>query len=357
MRIVVVGATGNVGTAVVRALLATPQVDSVVGVARRPVSDADSPAALTSQRLEWRTADIGTDPLEPVFAEADCVVHLAWLFQPTHHPSVTWANNVGGASRVFDAVRRQRVPTLVSVSSIAAYSPRDGDEPTDESWPTHGASVAPYATQKAYQERLLDALERDAPLCRVVRMRPAFIFQRDAATQQRRLFGGPFVPGRLVRPAIIPILPFPYDLTLQTIHADDVASAITSAILLPVSGAFNLAAEPVLDKDSVAALLRARPVVVPASLVRAGLAAAWRLHLAPADPWLFDALMRLPTLSIERARRELDWRPTVPADEALGEFLVGLREGATGTTPPLSGEASGPGRIHELATGVGERAD
>jgi uncharacterized protein YbjT (DUF2867 family) len=36
MRIVVTGATGNVGTAVVRALADEPRVDAITGVARRP---------------------------------------------------------------------------------------------------------------------------------------------------------------------------------------------------------------------------------------------------------------------------------------------------------------------------------
>jgi len=355
MRVIVVGATGNVGTALVRKLVDTPEVDSVVGVARREVS-ADY-AARTSQRCEWVTADIRTDPLRPLFASADCVVHLAWLFQPTHQPDVTWSNNVGGAARVFEAVQQEHVAKLVCLSSIAAYSPRDSDEPTDETWPTDGASTSPYATQKAYLERLLDTVEREATWCQVVRMRPAFIFQRAAATQQRRLFGGPLVPGRLIRPGRVPLLPFPSGLTFQTVHADDVASAITASVLRPVSGAFNLAAEPVLDKTRTAALLRSRPVPVPAALVRGLLAAAWRSHLVPADPWLFDALMRLPTLSVERARTELGWQPTVTADAALGEFLSGLRAGATGPTPPLSGEVSGPARVNEVATGVGEQAD
>lgn len=34
---------------------------------------------------------------------------------------------------------------------------------------------------------------------RVVRLRPALIFKRESATEQRRYFGGPFVPGSLLR--------------------------------------------------------------------------------------------------------------------------------------------------------------
>jgi hypothetical protein len=61
LRVVVVGATGNVGTSVVRALVADPNVASVVGVARR--APATWPA---SPNVTWRSADIVTDALAPV---------------------------------------------------------------------------------------------------------------------------------------------------------------------------------------------------------------------------------------------------------------------------------------------------
>ena len=43
MRIAVVGASGNVGTAVLRRLAAEPSVAEIVGIARRPPTDAGAP--------------------------------------------------------------------------------------------------------------------------------------------------------------------------------------------------------------------------------------------------------------------------------------------------------------------------
>ena len=40
--------------------------------------------------------------------------------------------------------------------------------------------------------------ERDNPGRRVMRLRPGFIFKRESASQQRRLFAGPFLPAQLV---------------------------------------------------------------------------------------------------------------------------------------------------------------
>jgi nucleoside-diphosphate-sugar epimerase len=351
MRIVVTGASGNLGSRLVPALLDDPAVESVVALARRTPTEGRP----TSERLTWASADVADDDLVPILRGADCVVHLAWLFQPTHQPDLTWRANAVGTSRLLDAVAEAGVRAVVVASSIGAYSPRTSLSPVTEDWPTHGPSKASYAREKAYVERLLDAFEARHSEARVVRMRPAFIFQRAAATQQRRLFAGPLVPGSLVRPSLLPVLPVPRGLHLQALHADDAAQAFRLAATLPVSGAFNIAAEPVLHPDDLAALFDARAVEVPPRLVRPVLSAAWSAHLVPAAPDLLDAVLRLPIMDTARARLELGWVPRTGAAEAVAELLTGLREGATGDTPPLSGRAGGRGRAHEVATGVGER--
>ncbi len=225
MRVVVVGATGNIGTAVVDALRGEPEVDSIVGVARR------GPGELPPG-VEFHRADIRTDDLVAAFRGADAVVHLAWLFQPTHRPADTWDNNVIGAERVLAAASAAGVRTLVCASSVAAYSPARDDEPVRETWPTDGWPLAAYPREKAYVERVLDAFERAHLEMRVVRMRPSFVFQRSSASQQRRLFAGPLVPNALVRPGL-PILPVPKGLRFQAVHSADAGRAFAHAVVLP----------------------------------------------------------------------------------------------------------------------------
>lgn len=354
MRVIVVGMTGNIGTALLRRLTSTESVDEIVGVSRRPVDDDMKRSA--SPKVRWEQADVARDPLDALFDGADCVVHLGWLFQPSHRPTVTWITNVVGASRVFETATRAGVGALVYASSVGAYSARCGDDRVDETWPTNSASASGYTVQKAYVERLLDVVEERAT-CRIVRFRPAFVFQHDAASQQRRLFAGPFVPGSLLAPGRLPFVPYPRGVTFQTIHADDVAAAVATALTRPVHGAFNLAAEPVLDRDRVGEVLKTRTVEVPVPVMRTLLSTAWRSHVAPAEPLLFDAFTRLPTMSTERARRELGWRPRVSAQDALRAFLEGVAHGASGPTPPLSEDAGGPARVREVLSGVGETED
>lgn len=185
MRVVVVGASGNAGTSLLRRLADEPAVDSVLGVARRLPE-------LEFAKTEWAPADVAEDDLVPLFRGADAVVHLAWQIQPSHDLNQLWRVNVDGSTRVFRAVAEADVPALVYASSIGAYSPGPKDRGVDESWPTNGISTSFYARHKAEVERRLDRWERENPERRSVRLRPALKFKREAGAGVRRLFFGPF---------------------------------------------------------------------------------------------------------------------------------------------------------------------
>lgn len=338
-RVVVTGATGNVGTSVVRALAAEPDIGSVLGLARRK-------PALEITKVEWDTIDLSRadseDRLAGLLHGAYAVVHLAWRFQPTHDPVVTWRSNVLGSRRVFDAVARGGIPALVHASSVGAYSPGPKDEPgVDEQWPTDGWPDAAYCREKAYLERVLDTFELRHPQIRVVRMRPGFLFKETAAPEQRRIFAGRYAPGPLLRPDLLPFVPDLDGLRFQVLHTADAADAYRLAVLRDVRGPFNLAADPVIDARTLADLFDARIVRIPRALVRTALSAAWRARAVPASPHLFDAVLRLPVLDSTRAHEVLGWQPTRTAEDALSAFLRGVRTGAGEDTAPLAGRKTG----------------
>ncbi|GAA1882735.1 NAD-dependent epimerase/dehydratase family protein [Actinomadura bangladeshensis] len=357
MRVVVTGATGNIGTSTLRALAEDPAVTAVTGLSRRepgPGAARETDPAGTG-KIEWAEADVTDSDLVPLLRGADVVIHLAWLFQPTHRPAVTWDANVVGSGRVFDAAAEAGVRALVYSSSVGAYSPGPKDRAVDESWPTHGWPGAAYSREKSYVERLLDAFETANPGCRVVRIRPGFIFERQSASEQRRLFAGPLLPGRLARPDLIPFVPDMPGLRMQFLHSADAGQAFRLAATRDVRGAFNIAADPVMDAAEIADVLGARTVRVPQRGVRALIAAAWNLHLVPASPGLFELAMQIPVMDTGRARAELGWAPRHSAREAFSEFVDGLRAGAGRDTPPLAPGTGGPARAREFASGVGRR--
>jgi nucleoside-diphosphate-sugar epimerase len=347
MRVAVTGATGNVGTALLRALAAEDAVSEIVGIARR-VPPGGAP------KTTWARADVATDDLVPLLRGAACVVHLAWLIQPGRDETVTYATNVTGSARVFEAAARAGVPALVYASSVGAYAPGPKDRGVDESWPATGIETSFYARHKAAVERSLSSFEAAHPEIRVVRLRPGLIFQRAAATGIRRLFAGPFLPSALLRDRLVPVVPRHPRLRAQAVHADDVADAYRRAIVTErARGAFNVAADPPLDGDVVARLLGARAVDVPARALRGPAALAYRLRLQPSEPGWVDMALAVPLLDCTRARDELGWAPRRGADDAFIELFDGMREGAGHPTPPLDPATSGPLRVREVLTGVG----
>lgn len=332
MRVVVTGASGNIGSATIRELTAGGRHE-VVGVARRRPELSDR--AVAEGSVTWRTADVGTDDLDPLLDGADAVVHLAWQFQPTHRPEETWRTNAVGTRRLLAAVRRRRVPALVCASSVVAYSPAHHDDPVDEGWETDGSSSAAYCREKAYNERVLDAFESTVAGIRVVRLRPAFVFQRSAASEQRRIFGGALLRPWMLDRRMIPALPVPRGMRLQAVHAEDVARAVVAAVERPVTGPFNLAADGVLRREELGDLVGAPTVEVPRRLLSGAFDLGWFAHLVGVPGSLADALLAVPLLATDRARAELDWRPRHTAEEAVEAFLSGAARSAGSGMPPL----------------------
>jgi UDP-glucose 4-epimerase len=350
MRVVVTGATGNVGTSVLRALEADTSVRSVLGIARR------LPEPTSNSKVEWVSADIVTDDLRGHFEGADAVVHLAWAIQPSRDEPQLRAINIGGTARVLAAVADAGTPSLVYASSVGAYSPGPKDRAVDESWPTGGIATSFYSRHKAEVEGMLDRFERQNPSTRVVRLRPALIFKGDAASEIRRLFAGPFVPTPLLRRQLIPVVPRIARLRFQAVHSLDVADAYRAALVNgDAAGAFNVAADPVLDPDELANLLHARTLPVPVRGVRALTDLTWRLRLQPTPPGWVDMALGVPIMDVSRAREILGWQPQRSSREALMELIEGMRTGRGAPTPTLSPDAGGPARSGEVLTGVGAR--
>lgn len=349
MRIVVVGQSGNVGTAVLRALLAAEQVDSVLGVARRLPDRTAAPY----RDAEWAPVDISdpdeesvADRLATLFRGADAVVHLAWLIQPNRERDLLRRTNVDGTRRVAEAVVRAGVPHLVVASSVAAYTPVDDDEPRRESWQTTGIPTSHYSVDKAAQERVLDELERDHPEVAVARLRTALVFQGDAGHEIVRYFVGPFVPLSLLHDHRLPVAPLPAGVRAQAVHADDAADAYLRVVLERATGAFNVAAHDLLRASDLATILdHGRLVELPPRAVRAALALAYSAHAVPTDPGWVDMAMGVPVMDTTRATSELGWQPRHSAAEALEELVAGMAEGrGLGSAPmrPSPRVAVGP---------------
>lgn len=340
------------GTAVLRRLDTEPGVEAVTGVARRvPPRSAGAPY----DRVDWLAVDVGepqsVTALADAFAGAAAVIHLAWQIQPSHDRQRLRRTNVTGTGHVAEAAVRAGVPALVVASSVGAYAPGPKDRPVDERWPVTGVPASTYSQDKVEVEALLDRVEQDHPGLRVVRLRPALTFQRAAASQIARFFVGPLAPLTLLRYRRVPLLPGGPALRVQGVHADDVAQAYARAAMSDVRGAFNIAADPVLDAASLGPVLHGRAVPVPPALLRAGAALTWHARLQPVEPGWIDLASSCPLLDTARAARELGWRARTDAREALMELVAGMADSAGNPTAPLRPRPPATARLAAMLAG------
>jgi len=319
MRVVVTGATGNVGSALVPALAARPEIDEVVGLARRP-------PAWDVPKVKWEAADVLRDDLLAVFRDAAVVIHLVWIIQPSRDAEYQRHVNIGGLERVLAAVRGAGVRRFIHTSSVGAYSRAPRDHTVGESWPTDGMAALPYSWQKAYGERLVERFAAECHDCTVACIRPSLVMQRAAGREVARYFLGPLVPPVVLQPDVILRVLDRGPIRLQTVHATDLARAFVLATCSDVTGAFNVAGRGVVGVD--------RPSVQRVAQTLAATTFAARLQ--PTGRGWVEAAAHLPLMDTGRIERELGWYPEWSTRDALRDLLVGMHERATGPTPALA---------------------
>ena len=330
-RVVITGASGNVGTALLRRLASETGYE-VHGIVRRIPPPTDAYAGARWHQLDIAEPQAVTH-LQKLFRRAHCVVHLAWAFEPIRDRQYRKAVGIDGSSNVLIGAHAADVRHLVYVSSAAAYAPAPGRR-VDESWRTTGIPTSTYSLLKSAVEGLLDDYCRAGDGVAITRLRPGFILQRQAAASIRRLMFPSYLPPRWLRLLPAVMVPATGSLQVPVLHADDVADACLRAIQRRAVGAFNLSAEPPVQPQHLAKALGPMPMPVPTWLARSLIDAAWRARLQPIEPGWIDLISSMPLLNTERAQAILGWRPRHTAHQALTELAEGLRRNE-GTASPV----------------------
>ncbi len=323
LTVAVTGPTGTFGHGLIPLLQADDRVERIIGIARRPFD----PAEQGWTKMEYRQGDVRDEAaLEQAFADADVVVHLAFMITGTSDRETTRAINVDGTLNVFRAAAAAGAERFVYASSVAAYGfHADNPVPMDEKWPTRPASKLFYAQEKAELEELLQTESAAHPDMAMYLLRPPVVLGPNAVGG-KELLPGPLAPlGRALAdaisglpvklPAVVPSVP------LQLIHEDDVGSALMQCILAAgPPGAYNIAADDVLTATEVARELGFAAVGVPAGLAHGAARAIAAIPMPdvvpPATEWV-EALAHPAIMDTRKAKHELHWTPKFTAVEAL----------------------------------------
>ncbi|TLP98002.1 NAD-dependent epimerase/dehydratase family protein [Nesterenkonia salmonea] len=353
MRVVVVGATGNAGSAVLEELSDREEITSVLGLARRLPETACEPFS----HAEWATVDIqfpdSVKTLTKLFSGADAVIHLGWLIQPNSKRELLRRVNVDGTEHVLKAAAEASVNRIAVASSVGAYSAVDDDQPRDESWGTEGISGSHYSEDKAAQERVMDEFEALHPDIALARLRPGLIFQAEAGAEIQRYFAGRLAPVQLLQKVSPPLVPIPHGIRTQAVHARDVAKAYVEAIIRGARGAFNIASDDLLTGEAIASIVSGRSagrasIALPFPPLKPLVRAAHRARVLPMDEGWLEMARHAPVMDTSRARSILDWHPEASGSDALAELLEGLASGEGHGSIPLRPRSQSATNEHPL---------
>jgi nucleoside-diphosphate-sugar epimerase len=327
----VTGPTGTFGYGLMPLLQAEPRISRIVGIARRPFD----PEEHGWTKMQYRRGDVrDQDALREAFADADVVVHLAFMITGTASARTIRAINIEGTLNAFRAARDAGAERFVYASSVAAYGFHpDNPVGMKEDWPVRPAARLFYAKEKAELEQLLqdDAAQNDLPALYL--LRPPIVLGPHAVGAKDALPGPVAEAGRRVLDFVgrlpVPIPVLTAGVQLQFIHEEDVGRALLRCVLGEgPPGAYNIAGDGVLTGADVARELGLAPLSIPARVVHTAARAAASLPRPPLVPpvteWV-EAISHPAIMDTTKARTELGWTPRFSGLEALRDTL--RREG------------------------------
>lgn len=296
MKIAVTGGSGELGTLVLRRLVADRKVKEVVSIDLRP-------PLVASSKLRAVSMDVRNPEIVRHFEGCAAVFHFAFLVATFPGRAEFDSVNVAGSKNVLHAVVKAGVPQVIYASSVAAYGVVPGHPvPILETSPRIHQPDFAYSANKWEVEAFLDDFEKEHPALLVARLRPCILI----GARMEHPLG--FTLRRRRIPETGQVFPVVWD--------EDVADGAMLCLEKKAHGAFNMVADELIPVSELAAATGFKVLHSPGNVLR-----AWarlspllaRFHLASQmDPaWIEKGTVKI-VASSEKAKRELGWKPRCP---------------------------------------------
>jgi len=321
--VLVTGATGFVGSAVARRLLARGRK---VRVLVRRTSDKTNLKDLAVEMREGALEDATS--LADALAGCGALFHVAADYRLfVSNPDTMYRANVDGTRALMEAALAQGVERIVYTSSVATLGIDSGGAPANETTPsTLDDMIGPYKRSKFLAEAIVRTMAREQGL-------PAVIVNPSTPIGPRDI--KPTPTGRLVVEAASGRMPAFVDTGLNLVHVDDVAvghllaeerGRIGERYIL---GGENLALREILRRIAVLVGRRPPRIGLPVRPLMPVAAIAETLaRVTGKEPFVTRDGLRLARKSMyfssDRAMKGLGYAPR-PVDQALSDAVVWFR--------------------------------
>lgn len=329
MKVLVTGANGFLGQAIVRRLLADGH--SVRALLRSGRTLAEFPT------VEVVVGDLCDEAsIQAAVAGMEGVVHAAAHVATTGTWELFAEANIRGTRRVIRAARAAGARRIVHISSLSVYDvPRDGVTVNEDSaYESEANGRGHYSRSKLAADRLaLWEARHGAP---VVVLRPGLLYgpgrRPPLARQSFDVLGWKLILARRDYP-----LPFS--------HVDNVADAVLLALAAAdtvVAQAFTIVDANVAQRELAAEYRRLageswRPLYLPVDLVATAAGVAERLlrlarRRSPVTAHQIRRATHRAWYDCARAEKLLGWRPRVDVRTGLSSAFASLHQSATVAT-------------------------
>jgi nucleoside-diphosphate-sugar epimerase len=329
LTVAITGPTGDIGRALLRQLDKDPEVDRIIGMARRPFK----PSEMGLEKTEYRQGDIlDEDSVASLVEGADVLVHLAFIIMGGHEE--THRINLEGTRNVFEAATSAGLTRFVYTSSVAAYGfHEENPQPLTEEVAPKGTDDFYYSAQKAELERELHRMVDGSDVDTYV-FRPCIVAGGDALMLINAMMEQLQLGGRLPQittflksvPFLKPVLPDP-GTPFQLVHQDDVAQALDAAVTgRGEPGIYNLAGDGTISFGDLASAIGWYSVPIPNFAVEVTAEVISHVPFAPAEfQWINAA--RVPVvMDSQKARDKLGWAPGYDTRETLADTVANARD-------------------------------
>ncbi len=312
MRLLVTGATGQIGPAVVRELL---RDGHELRVLVRPSSDR---SRLEGLELTYVEGDVThPDTLPDAMRDMRAVVHMAGLYDSwARRPSEFFDVNTDGTINVRNAAAEAGLRRMLFVSSGSTIGEGPGEVGSEDT-PRRDFVLGDYEASKLDAESALLAAE---PSPEIVIVNPSSVYGPNDVTGN----------GRAIINAVNGHLGMTVDVMTAFVHVDDVARGVAAALIKGPPGQ-----RYILSGDNLSRLEFLRRAILLAGVdveLRAASATAWRVFAA------FYGLIglitrRRPPISKDAVRIALygSQLDGAKADRELGISYTPLDEGLDAT--------------------------